>query len=222
MRKDKPCLPAVDTPHRMWYDYSSFAACAENAIGQKGHRMSYIIIEKTVPVKVYINSAVSELMKPEEPSECEDFLLSAAISEEDPVPSTDHIRYITAGTLTVGADFCRVSYAEREDMGFTDAETSLSFSWDNPLAVTMIRTGTQATAIRFDPEEPRQMVAYGDCADSMEFAVNTRAIENTVTEAGGEILLDYVIEINGIKTERTLFRLRVRPVRQPQRGSDPV
>lgn len=181
---------------------------------RKAPSMSFIIVEKNIPVKVYINSAVSELMRPEDPSECEDFLLSTVISEEQPAPSTDHIRYITAGTLTVEADRCRITYAEREDMGFTDAETTLSFSWSNPLAVTMIRTGTQATAIRFDPEEPRQMVAYGDGAYTMEFAVNTRAIENSVTEAGGEILLDYVIEINGIKTERTLFRIRVRPIRQ--------
>ncbi len=173
--------------------------------------MSYIIFEKKLPVKVYINSIISEFLKPEEDTENDGFLLAAVISEETPEPSTDHIRYITTGMMYWGNGCCRITYAEREDMGFTDAETTLSFSLEEPLAVTMTRTGTQSTVIRFDPASPRQIVTYGDGEFVMEFSVNTRAIENTVTESGGEILLDYVIEIHGIKTERNLFRIRIRP-----------
>ena len=99
---------------------------------------------------------------------------------------------------------------EIELTGMNGACTCISFDEQNPELVTMIRTGSVATALVFE-EGKRHVCAYNTEEAAFEICVNTSRVDNRMTERGGEILLDYCIEFRGASTEHTFIQIKAAP-----------
>ncbi len=168
------------------------------------------MIEQTRLVRIRIHSVITELPGPFEIGAEPDMSLLFPGSGKDDMPEREMISCTVEGRLHSDGEYLRLSYNEREDMGFSDnTSTIVYFKKAEPETVTMVRTGDVSTAIRFSAAEKRQVVSYHTGYFPIEFVMNTNRVVNTLTENGGELFLDYEIEIRGTRTQRTVLRLRV-------------
>ena len=132
--------------------------------------------------------------------------LTAAPEEEDML-----LEIRTQGTLTRDADGrISLSYDETELTGMEGSTTTVSFTEEDPKTVTMLRFGSVTTTLVFE-EARRHICVYETPIMPFEICIYARRVENTLTMDGGDMLLDYLIEIHGAKAERTLFELHVMP-----------
>ena len=128
------------------------------------------------------------------------------LEEDEQVETID---YYSDGTMQMQDGFTSLIYTEREDMGFEDAVTTVFFDPALPEMITVVRSGDSSNVMRFDPAQKRQMVSYNG-AVPLEFAMTTREVVNTLTEEGGQIRLDYLLEMHGIRMQRNELTLTVR------------
>ena len=103
------------------------------------------------------------------------------------------------------------SYEETELSGMEGSVTSVSFCDKDPGVVTMMRDGTVKTVLVFE-EGKRNICVYNTMFIPFELAVHTYVLRNSLTEDGGELYLDYVLEMQGGAFERSKFQMDVRPV----------
>ena len=106
-----------------------------------------------------------------------------------------------------------VKYAESARLGMDSAQTSLTYSLSDPALVTMVRTGTGGMSLSFNASSRRQICQYDLGFAKLELCVVTRKVTNSLTAEGGKLILDYFVEIKGLKTEHTFFEMEVRPIR---------
>lgn len=125
--------------------------------------------------------------------------------------SENRIDVVTEGLIRRRDGRIEIEYFETELTGMNGACTCISFDEQNPELVTMIRTGSVATALVFE-EGKRHVCAYNTEEAAFEICVNTSRVDNRMTERGGEILLDYCIEFRGASTEHTFIQIKAVPV----------
>ena len=75
----------------------------------------------------------------------------------------------------------------------------------------MLRCGTVSTALVFE-EEKRHLCAYDTGVLPFELCIYTKSVKNGITEAGGRLELQYLVEIRGAKAEQTKCVVEIRPV----------
>ncbi|MDD6800280.1 MAG: DUF1934 domain-containing protein [Firmicutes bacterium] len=174
--------------------------------------------ENHINVKVYIKSKISDLVLADMVNNAgeNDFVVDEESGENIPVAELaskvdDIIEYMTEGSLDDCEDSISVTYSERKDMGFDNVNTTLSFEKSRPHVVTMVRTGSMSSACRFDSKASRQIISYDTGVMPIQMAISTKSVDNRLTESGGQLFLDYIVEMRGIKTERNLFSMEVRP-----------
>lgn len=124
--------------------------------------------------------------------------------------SENRIDVTTEGLIRRRDGRIEIEYFETELTGMAGACTCISFDEQNPELVTMIRTGSVATALVFE-EGKRHVCAYNTEEAAFEICVNTSRVDNRMTERGGEILLDYCIEFRGASTEHTFIQIKAAP-----------
>ncbi|MBQ7301222.1 MAG: DUF1934 domain-containing protein [Clostridia bacterium] len=135
--------------------------------------------------------------------------LTAAPEEEDTL-----LEIRAQGTLTRTEDGrISLSYDETELTGMEGSTTTVTFSEADPATVTMLRYGSVTTTLVFE-QERRHICVYETPIMPFEICIYARRVENGLTMDGGDILLDYLIEIHGAKAERTRFELHVTPTEQ--------
>ena len=122
------------------------------------------------------------------------------------------IEYSTDGRLVQEDGLVRITYDEPTGLGMGDSTTSLIFDRARPELINMSRCGSVSAGMTFDPEVRRQNCAVNAGVAGLEFCVCTRSVKNGVTPGvGGKIELDYLIEFHGIKAERNIFSMDVKP-----------
>ena len=124
--------------------------------------------------------------------------------------SENRIDVTTEGLIRRRDGRIEIEYFETELTGMAGACTCISFEEQHPEIVTMIRTGSVATALVFE-EGKRHVCAYNTDEAAFEICVNTSRVDNRMTSRGGEILLDYCIEFRGASTEHTLIQIHAAP-----------
>ena len=145
------------------------------------------------------------------------FLLDALAAIEDPKESNategdgpqGTIEINTEGTVESIDGNLVFSYDETELTGMEGASTSVSFREDDTGIVTMMRTGTVRTVLVFE-EGRRNICAYETEFFPIELTVHTYVLKNSLTSSGGELYIDYVLEMQGGAFERSRFRMDVR------------
>lgn len=163
-----------------------------------------------IPVRISITSQIRDLT----PDDDDDMSVSFGFDDGgyDVDIEVETIEYKTDGVLSDDGETVSLTYDESEEIGFEQSSTTLSFSRSMPGTVTMVRTGSGATACRFSEAERRQHCIYNTYFMPIELIINTLAVENEYKNSSGRIALDYTVELRGLTTERNRLQIDYRPV----------
>lgn len=118
----------------------------------------------------------------------------------------DEMELVTAGQLVCSEGGVTVSYQETELTGLEGTTTVLRI--DGPV-VTLLREGTVNSQMVFE-EGRRHLSMYETPYGSMSVGINTRRVKNTISEHGGDLEIDYAIEIDNLMAGRNFFSMNVK------------
>lgn len=119
----------------------------------------------------------------------------------------DEMELVTAGTLKrdVRGGYT-ISYEESELTGLEGTTTRLHIDGSR---VTLLREGSINSQMVFE-EGRRHLSMYETPYGSLSVGINTRRMRSTVGEAGGDLEIDYAIEIDNLLAGQNLFRMNVK------------
>ena len=121
--------------------------------------------------------------------------------------SPDEIELVTAGTLRrEGCGKYTISYQESELTGLEGTTTRLLIDGGR---VTLLREGSINSQMVFE-EGRRHLSMYETPYGALSIGVNTRRMRSTVDEGGGELEIDYALEIDNLVAGQNLFRMNVK------------
>ena len=119
----------------------------------------------------------------------------------------EEMELVTSGTLKRdGAGGYTVSYQETELTGLEGTVTKLHIRDGQ---VTLLREGSINSQMVFE-EGRRHLSMYETPYGALSVGINTRRMRSTLGEAGGELEIDYAIEIDNLIAGQNLFRMNVR------------
>jgi uncharacterized beta-barrel protein YwiB (DUF1934 family) len=110
------------------------------------------------------------------------------------------------GKLIVTGERAELVWHESELTGMEGATTKIGFALDAPDLVSMLRSGSVNTALIFEAGR-RHICIYNTPFSAFEVCVQALRVENRVL-VDGSLLLDYLIEIRGNRTERCRMEVR--------------
>lgn len=117
------------------------------------------------------------------------------------------VELVTAGTLKCdGRGGCTVSYQETELTGLEGTVTRLHIKDGQ---VILLREGNINSQMVFE-EGRRHLSMYETPYGALSIGVNTKRMRSTLSEAGGDLEIDYAIEIDNLLAGHNLFRMNVR------------
>lgn len=124
----------------------------------------------------------------------------------------DEIELVTAGTLADCGDAgLTLSYRESEVTGLEGTLTTIMVE---PARITLLRMGTVNSQMVFE-EGKRHLSMYNTPFGALSIGVNTRKMRSSFNGSGGDILIDYGLEIeNGVAGENC-FQINVREAGPP-------
>jgi len=123
---------------------------------------------------------------------------------EDADPDT--MELVTEGRLEQDGNSYTLSYQESE---LTGLEGTLTTFQVEPERVTLLRVGEFNSQMVFQ-EGRRHLAMYNTPYGSMTIGVNTRHLLADLTERGGDIEIDYAIEIDHTVAGRNVLQISVR------------
>lgn len=125
------------------------------------------------------------------------------VNEDGP----DEIELVTEGCMvcSMAGDFC-LSYQETELTGLEGTTTTLRSDGSR---ITLIREGTVNSQMVFE-EGQRHLSMYETPYGALSVGINTRRVRNTIGEGGGDLEIDYAIEIDNLLAARNFFSMNVR------------
>jgi len=119
----------------------------------------------------------------------------------------DEMELVTAGKLMRNAaGGLTVSYQESELTGLEGTTTKLHI---NGPMVTLLREGTVNSQMVFE-EGRRHLSMYETPYGAMSVGINTRRVKSTLDENGGDVEIDYAIEIDNLMVGHNFFTMHVR------------
>ena len=118
----------------------------------------------------------------------------------------DSMELVTAGRLEREGNSYTLSYQESEITGLEGTLTTFQIE---PERVTLMRVGEFNSQMVFQ-EGRRHMSMYNTPYGAMTIGVNTRRLQAQLTDRGGDIEIDYAIEIDHNVAGRNMFQIRVK------------
>jgi len=113
------------------------------------------------------------------------------------------------GVLSVKNGRLCLSYEETAIEGVEGCTTVISFELGSPDCVTVERRGPLASAFVISRGE-RLFSVYKTPYGAIDMCIYARKVENTLTEEGGTLYLDYAVELRGLTAQRTKMEVKVR------------
>lgn len=136
-------------------------------------------------------------------------LYEALMSGED-IPVDDESEFVTDAEFVIG-DRCDLIYSESEELGMGNSTVKISWLREDPLVITIMRTGDVETVMAFEPGR-RHISAYNMPGMAFELCTHTLKAENSFDgSSDGIIYLDYIIEIRGGFAGRRKMKLELLP-----------
>ena len=118
----------------------------------------------------------------------------------------DVIELVTAGRLTRVGESYTLSYQESELTGLEGTLTTIQVDGEQ---VTLMRVGEFTSQMVFQ-EGRRHLSMYNTPYGAMAIGVNTRHLLAEMDDRGGEIEIDYAIEIDHSVAGRNTFQINVK------------
>lgn len=124
--------------------------------------------------------------------------------EED--PDADAVKFCTEAALRVREDgVIEIEYSEDESMD--DTVTVINYDPTTPDTVTILHNGSVMSSLICERRR-RHISVYSTPIMPLEVAVYTRALEGSFSAEGGEMELDYIVELRGMDVQRTVMKIR--------------
>ena len=117
----------------------------------------------------------------------------------------DGLELVTEGKLEEAEGGLCLSYQESELTGMVGTTTIFHVQ---PEKITLVRVGPVSSEMVFE-QGKRHMSLYSTPYGSMEIGVVAKKLRSTLTMDGGNIDIDYDIEINHMLAGTSQFRIRV-------------
>ncbi len=147
--------------------------------------------------------------------ELERILAQALMSDDDSlyaeIEGESFVEMMSEGELYVDdAGNVEISYIEGDnaDNGLEGTDVKLLFNKENPAFVTMVREGVMSTVLAFSRGR-RSRSVYNTPYMPFNLIVNTLEVENNIF-SDGTIYLNYLMEIEGLSSQRTTIRIKIR------------
>ena len=118
----------------------------------------------------------------------------------------DVVELVTEGKLIRAGSTYTVTYEESEVTGMEGAVTTIIVEGEQ---VTMMRLGEFSTQMVFQ-EGRRHLSMYSTPYGTMEIAVDTRHLLAEMDDRGGDIEVDYAIEVDHVMTGRNIFKISIK------------
>lgn len=119
----------------------------------------------------------------------------------------DEMELVTAGVLRrEGEGRYTISYQESELTGLEGTTTVVQVDGGR---VTLLREGSINSQMVFEEGE-RHLSMYETPYGSLAVGILTRRMRSTLGEAGGELEIDYAIEIDHLLAGQNIFRMHVK------------
>lgn len=117
------------------------------------------------------------------------------------------IELVTEGTLTPleGGNYT-VRYQESELTGLEGTRTTIQVEQSS---VTILREGQVNSQMVFEPGR-RHLTMYNTPYGALAIGVNTRKMKVALDETGGEIEIDYALEVDHAVAGENLFHIRIK------------
>lgn len=118
----------------------------------------------------------------------------------------EEIELTTAGRFYRKNGSYYIMYKESELTGMEGITTTLKVEGKR---ITLMRNGLYPTQMIFEKGQ-RHFGIYNTEFGSMTVAVSARDVRHSMTDAGGELFIDYAIEIDNVLTGENLFKIHVK------------
>ena len=118
----------------------------------------------------------------------------------------DAVELVTAGRLARDGTGYTLSYQESELTGLDGTLTTIQVDGEQ---VTLMRVGEFNSQLVFQ-EGRRHLSVYNTPYGAMSVGVNTRHLLAELSDRGGDIEVDYYIEIDHALAGRNVFRISVK------------
>ncbi len=135
-----------------------------------------------------------------------DVIISIRGAQEYEGADNDAVQLMTAGQLTQMADGYELSYQESEVTGMEG--TTTTFQIQGP-RVTLLRTGTVCSQMVFE-EGRRHLSLYSTPYGNLEVGIATSRLSSSISPTGGDLEIDYSIEIDHALAGYNCFRISVK------------
>lgn len=135
-----------------------------------------------------------------------DVMISIRGLQEYEGQDANDIELVTTGTLTVTDDGYHLSYEETALTGMEGTVTNFQIG---PSQVVLTRTGTICSEMVFELGR-RHLSLYATPYGTLEVGVAARSVRSTIGETGGELEIDYAIDIDHALAGENTFHIQVK------------
>ena len=118
----------------------------------------------------------------------------------------DVTELVTGGTLRREKEGYTIAYQETELTGLEGTTTKLRIEGPK---VTLLRQGSVNSQMVFEVGR-KHLSMYETPYGALAVGIETRRMKNPVDEAGGELEIDYAIEIDNLLAGKSQFQLNVK------------
>ena len=122
---------------------------------------------------------------------------------------------VTDGRFRMKGSLCELSYMENDENGMGETRTTLVFSKNRPWILTLTRSGVVRMTLSFEAGRHHIGTYHFGAMQRMisdrpnvMIASYARRVENRILE-DGTLDLDYIVEVRGMDTQRTVFSLSI-------------
>ena len=119
---------------------------------------------------------------------------------------SDEIKVVTPGTFYAKDDVFYAEYAETELSGMEGTTTTLKIK---PNRFSLIRQGSTNTEMEFDKKE-KSISMYNTPYGTLELKIETKKLDVTVDEEGGDIYIKYMLSVVGQEVLDTTLKINIR------------
>jgi len=137
-------------------------------------------------------------------------ILAKMFAEAEKHPASEEYSVSCDAEFVRVGDRCEIRYNECLD-GETTQLTIITFDESVPGLVTVYKSGMATVTMTIEAGQ-RHSCIYRTPFMDFEMRLRATRVENSVSEAGGRILMDYALEIRGAVCHRTVMEIVVEPV----------
>jgi len=137
-----------------------------------------------------------------------DVIISIKGAQRPVMAEEDDIEFITSGEYCLDGTEAVFSYMESEMTGLEGTRTTFRVS---PQMVTLTREGTMTAQMVFE-QGKKHLFLYETPDGAMSMGVDTRRLRSGMGASGGEMEIEYTIDVDSVVVSENSFIINVREV----------